>query len=60
MISLKRNSKKELITATGLRTRVSSVYTPNQKDEFKVKLISLKDLRKANRTPIAIAIIKSS
>ena len=36
MIDLKRNSKKETIKATGLRSRVSSFYSPNQKEDFKI------------------------
>ena len=36
MISLKRNNKKKLVPATGLRTRSSSVYSPNQKEDFKI------------------------
>ena len=36
MIDLKRNSKKEPIRATGLRSRVSSCYSPNQKEDFKI------------------------
>ncbi len=36
MIDLKRNSKKETIKATGVRTRSSSYYSPNQKDYFKI------------------------
>ena len=36
MISLKRNNKLELIEATGLRSRKSSIYTPNQTEEFKI------------------------
>jgi len=36
MIDLKRNSKKEPIKATGLRSRVSSCYCPNQKEDFKI------------------------
>jgi len=36
MISLKRNSKLELVPATGIRVRKSSVYKPNQKEEFKI------------------------
>ena len=36
MIDLKRNSKKEPVKATGLRTRASSSYTPNQKQDFKI------------------------
>ena len=36
MIDLKRNSKKEPIRATGLRSRLSSFYSPNQKEDFKI------------------------
>ena len=36
MISLKRNNKLELIEATGLRSRKSSIYIPNQTEEFKI------------------------
>ena len=36
MIDLKRNGKKEPIRATGLRSRVSSCYSPNQKEDFKI------------------------
>ena len=35
MISLKRNSKLELVEATGIRVRQSSMYTPNQNEDFK-------------------------
>ena len=36
MISLKRNSKLELVEATGIRVRKSSMYTPNQNEDFKI------------------------
>ncbi len=36
MIDLKRDGKKVLIEATGLRSRKSSVYKPNQKEDFKI------------------------
>lgn len=36
MIDLKRNSKKELVPATGTRSRKSSIYQPNQRDDFKI------------------------
>ena len=36
MISLKRNGKLELVEATGLRTRQSSIYKPNQNEDFKI------------------------
>ena len=43
MINLKRNSRKELIPATGLRTRSSSIYTPKQTDEFKISRSKFND-----------------
>jgi CRISPR/Cas system-associated exonuclease Cas4 (RecB family) len=36
MISLKRNSNLELIAAQGKRTKAESIYTPNQKEDFKI------------------------
>ena len=36
MISLKRNSKLELVPALGKRSRQSSIYKPNQKEPFKI------------------------
>ena len=36
MVSLKRNSKLELVEAKGKRTRTSSIYTPGQLDDFKI------------------------
>ena len=36
MVSLKRNSKLELVEAKGKRTRPSSIYTPGQLDDFKI------------------------
>ena len=36
MIDLKRNNKNELVKATGLRSRSSSSYSPNQKRDFKI------------------------
>jgi len=36
MVSLKRNSKLELVEATGLRTRSSSIYKPHQTEDFKI------------------------
>lgn len=36
MIDLKRNSKQELVKATGKRSRASSIYSPNQHDDFKI------------------------
>jgi len=36
MINLKRNSKLELVEAKGMRSRASSIYSPNQSEDFKV------------------------
>lgn len=36
MVSLKRNSKLELVEAEGKRTRSSSIYSPNQSEDFKI------------------------
>ncbi len=36
MIDLKRNSNKEPVKATGVRSRESSSYTPNQTADFKI------------------------
>ena len=36
MINLKRNSKLKLVEATGIRSRASSIYTPNQSEDFKI------------------------
>ena len=36
MIDLNRNQKKELIPATGKRKRSSSIYKPNQTEDFKI------------------------
>ena len=36
MISLKRNSKLELVEAKGKRSRASSIYNPGQTDDFKL------------------------
>ena len=36
MVSLKRNNKLELVEATGVRTRGSSIYTPGQSEDFKI------------------------
>ena len=36
MIDLKRNSKKELVPASGKRVRASSIYEPNQDADFKI------------------------
>jgi hypothetical protein len=36
MIDLKRNSKHELVPALGKRTRKSSIYKPNQTEDFKI------------------------
>ena len=36
MIDLKRNNKKELVTATGKRKRKSSIYSSHQDNDFKI------------------------
>lgn len=36
MIDLKRNSRKELVPASGRRSRASSIYTPGQVEDFKI------------------------
>jgi len=43
MISLKRNSKKELVPATGLRTRSTSIYSSNQSETFKISRSKFND-----------------
>ena len=36
MISLKRNGKGQLVKAKGLRTRSSTIYNPNQEEDFAI------------------------
>ena len=43
MISLKRNSRGELIPATGKRSTERSSYKPNQKDDFKISRSKFSD-----------------
>lgn len=43
MINLKRNKNGELVPATGLRTRISSIYTPNQSGPFKISRSKFND-----------------
>ena len=49
MISLKWNNKGEYVPATGLRTRKSSIYTPNQSEDFKISRSKLSDFRKCRK-----------
>ena len=49
MISLKRNAKLELVAATGLRTRASSIYKPNQSEDFKISRSKFEDFLKCPR-----------
>jgi hypothetical protein len=49
VISLKRNAKKELVSAVGLRTRSSSIYTPNQLDDFKISRSKFSDFLTCKR-----------
>ena len=36
MVSIKRNTKGEFQEVDGLRVRKSSIYSPGQKDQFKI------------------------
>ena len=49
MIDLKRNSKKELVTAPGIRSRKSSIYVANQKKDFKVSRSKFNDFLTCKR-----------
>ncbi len=49
MISLKRNNKGQLVPATGLRTRTTSIYTPNQTDPFKISRSKFNDFLTCQR-----------
>ena len=49
MISLKRNNKGEMVPATGLRTRTSSMYSPNQTDSFKISRSKFSDFLTCKR-----------
>jgi hypothetical protein len=49
MIDLKRNSKKELVPASGLRSRKSSIYTPGQTDNFKISRSKFSDFLTCQR-----------
>ena len=50
MINLKRNTKTlELVEATGLRTRASSIYKPNQSEDFKISRSKFEDFLKCPR-----------
>jgi hypothetical protein len=49
MIDLKRNSKKELVTASGLRSRKSSIYTPGQTEPFKLSRSKFSDFLNCQR-----------
>ena len=43
MISLKRNTKGELVLATGKRSTERSIYKPNQTDDFKISRSKFSD-----------------
>ena len=43
MINLKRNRKGEKVTASGLRIRKNSIYTPGQEEDFKVSRSKFND-----------------
>ena len=49
VISLKRNSKGELVNATGLRSRSSSIYSPNQSEPFRISRSKFSDFLSCRR-----------
>ena len=49
MIDLKRNSKKELVTAKGIRSRESSIYVAHQENDFKVSRSKFHDFLTCKR-----------
>jgi hypothetical protein len=49
MISLKRNSKGELVPAPGKRVKEKSIYSPNQKEEFKLSRGKFSDFLSCTR-----------
>ena len=49
MINLKRNSKGILVEAAGIRTRASSIYTPNQTEIFKISRSKFNDFLTCRR-----------
>ena len=48
MINLKRNNKQELVDAKGIR-KESSIYKPNQKENFKLSRSKFEDFLKCQR-----------
>ena len=49
MISLKRNSKGALVEATGVRSRSSSIYSPNQAGLFNISRSKFNDFLDCER-----------
>jgi len=49
MISLKRNSKKELVEAKGIRIRKNSIYNPGQSEDFKISRSKFDDFLKCKK-----------
>ena len=49
MVSLKRNTKGELVEATGLRSRESSIYTPFQTEPFRLSRSKFNDFLSCQR-----------
>ena len=49
MVSLKRNTKGELIEAKGIRSRASSIYTPGQNSIFKISRSKFSDFLECHR-----------
>ena len=49
MISLKRNTKLELVPAPGIRVRQTSIYKPNQEQDFKISRGKFSDFLSCSR-----------
>ena len=49
MIDIKRNKKGEFLEAKGIRSRASSIYTPNQKEDFKISRSKFSDFLSCKR-----------
>ena len=54
MVSLKRNSKLELVEAKGIRNSSSSIYNPNQPDDFKISRSKFNDFLTSSKLFIFI------
>ena len=49
MISLKRNSRNELAPAPGVRSQARYIYTPGQKEDFKISRSKFSDFLACQR-----------